>query len=338
VRRTLPISSTTRQQRFLPYRFAEHGISVQVSRCWFESGRATGVSADVERHLLDLSNQRFEQVTLELAATLTPQVLQSVFPPPEREQPPARLLALVHCDDTRLRTAVLLSTPPTQAATYRGEVTLRRCDLAGTVSVTVVLVRSAATTSASGEWATEDGMRLASSRGWEIRVDAEPSPNGAYLDTRQEDFRAAGIARFPAPEAIYQLDFDSQAPILWINSGHRRVASMLHSSANTGRAARIRDAIFDRIEAAVWLRLLLRAVHDTIRLEEPGFSWQTAVLRRWLPRLYPDAVDHESRIDMMRQEIKQDGEDQMLDRLDLIVQTEMDAGRRFETLIEELEL
>lgn len=328
-------SSARRRHRFLPYRFEEHGLAVRVARCLLDQ-RPAGVAADPERHLLDLSAQRFAHAELELAVTVRPEVVRAVLPEDERARPPVQVLALVSCGASRIRRAVGLAAVAGEAGAYAGGIAVARAEVRGAVEITAMLVRAVDGGGAPG-FAARAGDRLASGRTWELRVDASAAPRGEYLDVRYEDFARVGPPQFPAPAALYQLDCESEAPILWLNTASPRLAGALASVASTGRIARIREAIFDRISAAVWTRLFLRAMTDLVRTGEPTWTWQTAVLQRWLPRLYAEDPDHESRVESLRRELD-DGElDAVIARLDLAIQDELASARVHAQLIEELE-
>lgn len=332
--------SARRRHRFLPYRFEEHGLAARIARCHLDA-RPAGVAADPERHLLDLSAQRFGRAEVELIVTVRPEVMSAVIPPDERARPPVQVLALVSCGPSRVRRAVPLAEvagEAGEAGAYAGVIAVERAEARGAVEVTAMLVRAAAAGAAGAPgFAGRAGDRLASSRTWEIRVDASAAPRGEYLDVRYEDFARVGPPKFPAPAAMYQLDCEAEAPILWLNTASARLAGALASNASTGRLARIRDAIFDRISAAVWTRLFLRAMGELVRTGETAWPWQTAVLQRWLPRLYAEDPDHESRVESLSREVADGDADLVLARLDLAIQDELESARVHAQLIEELE-
>lgn len=333
----MPSSASTRHQKFLPYRFADCGLLTRITRCVLDGERPANAVPDIDRHLLDLSSQRFKVASLDLSVTLSREVLAAVLPAAETAHAPARLIALVRCDASRLRTAVEIAAGPLAPAIYSGAVPIRRDEIAGVLEVVTMLVRSAPCTIRDEGWAVESGARLASARPWEIRIDPSHSPRGEFLDIRVEDFKTAGPPRFPSASAMYQLECEGESPILWLNSANKRISSVLHNVANVGRAARIRDIAYERISVSVWIRLFLRAARDLMRLGEPVHPWQMAVLRHWLPMLYPDATDHESRFDAMRTELTDGDEGHILERLDLAIQTELETAHVFEILTDEIE-
>jgi hypothetical protein len=281
--------------------------------------------------------QRFTRATVEVSVTVPAVILEAVVPPWELATPPVTLIALVRCEPSRHRRSVVLAaTVPAAGLVCRGRVELAREELLGAAELSILLVRDAASPDAGQGWATERGARLASARSWEVRVDVGASPRGEYLDVREEDFAKIGPPQFRQPDAVYQLDCEGESVVLWLNSARTRVVGVLHSEGNVGRRARLRDAVFDRIYAAVWMRLFLRAAQDVLRLGEPAWPWQGAVLQKWLPELYPDQPDHEARLDALHLEAA-DGLHDLLGRLDLAIQAENQAAHLYEMLIEEVE-
>jgi hypothetical protein len=333
----VPAGTATRRHRFQPYQFAEHAIELTPTWCALDDQRALGVVPDIERHLLDLSSQRYQRARLSLSLTVAPALLAAVFPAGELDAPPARLAILLRCPATRLRVAVGVAGPPVRGGTYTAAVELRRADLSGAVELGAVLIRDVARSGPEDGFASFAGAKLADARPWELRIDAVRPVHGQYLDVRYEDFRAAGVGQFPRPDALYQLDCDGEAPILWLNLAQPRICSSLDSVATTGHVARLRDVVFERIQHAVWSRLVIAAARDVTRLGEPAFAWQEPVLRTWLPRLYPDAGDHDSRVAALGRELDDGDVAALLGRLDGLLQDEHDTARCLDLLAEEIE-
>jgi hypothetical protein len=329
--------TATRRHRFQPYRFGEHGVALAPTRCVLEGERAISLAPDQDRHVLDLSAHRFHAARLSFDIAVPPALLAAVFPPDEAAAAPARLALLLRCPSTRVRMAEPVVGPPLRAATYTAAVDLERPRLWGTVELSAVIIRESARHDRGDGFAAFAGARVADARPWEIRVDGVQAVRGQFLDIRYEDFRRAGPDQFPNPDALYQLDCDGETPILWLNSAHARICTSLDSVASIGSVARLRDVAFERIQHAVWTRLFASAARDVGRLGECPFDWQEPVLRMWLPRLYPDAGDHESRLAALAQELEEDDLAGILGRLDGLLQEEHQTARALDLLAEEME-
>lgn len=330
--------SATRLHRFLPYAFREHGLTAQLTACALDGVARPALPIDAERHQVSLVGQRFTRAAFDVSVAVPATILAAVLPPHERAAPPVALIAVVECKPSRCRRRVVLTAAAPGSHQYSGRVELLRDELWGVAELSFWLIRTSTGSVTSGAgWAIDRGSRLASARGWEIRVDPGAPVRGEYLDVREEDFTQHGPPKFPSPAALYQLDCDGEQVILWINSAKTRLLPALHSEGNVGRLARLRDAFFDRIHAAVWLRLFVRAAQDLLRLGEPAYSWQTSVLQHWLPGLYPEHKDHESRLTALCDEIGEGELSTVLSRLDLLIQDENQPAHLFEKLVEETE-
>jgi hypothetical protein len=301
-----------------------------------DDARDVGNLFDPERHLVDLSAYRFDRSVLDFVVTVSNDTIAAVFAPGERSQVPAQLVVVVQCARTRVRRGVLAAIAPLAAGEHRVAVELMRSDVIGGVELTPFLVRSAGRTDARDGYAVALGSRVASGRTIEVRFETIREPVGEFLDVRYESFRAKGPPQFPRVDAVYQLEAAGDHPILWLNLDHQHLCPILDDVANIGRMARTRDLLFDRIEYAVWTRLFLRAARDHVRTDgELPFAWQRPVLTKLLALVYPEVVDHESRLEALRRDFDE-SEDELLDRLDTGLQQERELGRIATALAEEL--
>jgi hypothetical protein len=332
-------SSATRLLQFLPFSYKELGLQARISRCVLDGADRPAAAIDEERHLVSLVGQRFQRVAVDVSVTVAATLLAAVLAPSERAAPPVQVVAIVACPASRCRRSVALTMEAASRALWTGRIELARDEIVGAAEISILLVRvaAAAQAGASAGYAVERGARLASARAWEIRVDSNASPRGEYLDIREVDFAEEGLLQFPQPEALYQLQCEGENVVLWLNLAKTRVANVLHSDGNVGRRARLRDAIYDRIYCAVWPRLFVRAVHEVVQLGDSSYPWQTAVLQKWLPGLYPDRSDHESRLEALRVEAKDGDLGEILGRLDLLIQVENEVSRIHDMLVLEVE-
>lgn len=326
--------TTTRRERFLPYRYERFGLELEPKRCVLDDSR-TVRSVNVARHLVDLSEYRFSDVAVECSIELPKELIGTLFPPAERSRPPVRLVLAVRCPQTRLRRSIDVPLAGSGGSGFAVNVRLRRSDVVGSVELVPYLIRAKdASDGAADGYATARGARLASSRPWEIRFEALRPPIGAHLDIRYANFREDGKAVFHYPENLYQLDCESDNPILWLNLDHARISETLDSNANVGARARMRDVFFDLISQAVWTRLFLKAAHDVRETDEPPYDWEQSVLSNFLPALYPSEANHESRLSQLRDEISRGDESFILGRLDAVLQSRLDVVKHMTKLVE----
>src|SRR5690606_3367017 len=207
-----------------------------------------------------------------------------VLPEHEREQPPLSVVLSTRCEATRLRRCAGISP---WAAVVDFDVQLAREQLARTVELHAHVIRSSDAQSTTPGYASLAGARLASGRSCTIEVD-EPRPvSGRYLELQYKSF--ADDPRIPPHQrgALYRLELDREDPILYLNADHTALRPILDSKGTRGRRVRLRELLYERVEAGAWSQLL---IHTAARLVDDGeltYAWQEAVLDRWLPRLYP---------------------------------------------------
>lgn len=216
-----------------------------------------------------------------------------VLPEREREQPPMSILVNLRCEATRVRRCVGVAP---WAAVVELEVALEREELARTVELHAHVIRSSDACSPAPGFATLAGARLASGRGRVIEVD-EPRPvSGRYLELQYKSF--AADPRIPPAQrgALYRLELEREDPILYLNSDHAALRPILDGKGTRGRRVRLRELLYERIEAGAWSQLLVHTAERLVVDGELTYAWQEAVLDRWLPRLYPSlSADDERR-------------------------------------------
>ncbi|MBI2378776.1 MAG: hypothetical protein HYV07_32575 [Deltaproteobacteria bacterium] len=318
----------TKVERFLPYRYAKSGLLLEVLRARVD-GEEVGLDPDAR--LVDLSPMGFRTLTLSLRVSLAPEVVAAVFPPEERESPPGRVAVCVRCDPTRFRSSAF-APESTSILSHDLSLVVPRDDLKGSVELTPFLVR--ASRGVSGEYASIRGERLASGRSWTVRIDRERSSTGQFIDVRFEDF-----AQLPgvSDDIVYYLELEQPNPILWLNSKHRAVVEVMMSRATRGARASIRELVFDMIESSVWSQLFLRASMDLARAGETGYAWEDRVLAKWLPKLFPETEDEETRRALLKEEIDRGELPSLLRMLDMRIQDESSLATHLSKLAEPAE-
>lgn len=332
----MTFAMTKRRSRFLPYRFDASALALVVEHCTIDGHREAVPPYDPESRLLDLSGSRVETVRVGLQVTIPADLLAAVFPPDERGAPEARVIVTVLCTTTRLRRAVVLVDGVVAAGALCGELELSRRDVCGTVELVPVMVRRTGRTERDDGFATLAGSRLAAGRPLELRVDKQRPPHGEYLDIRYESFLAKGAPQFPHSDALYQLDCDGDEPVLWLNLDHSQICAVFDGAGNVGRVARVRNVVFAQISQAVWTRLFWRAARTLQRVGETVHAWEDAVLAFWLPRVYPDVRNLESRLAALRTDLDTDADDAVMSRLDGALQAELEVAGRADSLAGEL--
>jgi hypothetical protein len=321
--------------QFLPYRFESSGLAIHPRLCILDGNKELPAPFDEERHILDLSAYRLHSVRLVCDVEILPRTLANVFPEDEWAKPIGTLLIVTRCEPTRLRRGRIVVAGELTVGHHEIAIELSHDEIVGSATLTPYLLRGTDRAEVD-QYASTRGHRIAAGRVAEVRFETIRPPTGEYLDIRYESFKTKGPPQFPNVDALYKLECDGEAPILWLNSDHERVCAVLDDAANVGRMARMRDVLFDQISQSVWLRLFMRAARDVADAGEAVFSWQDAVLARLLPYVYPHVPDQESRISTLVDDLREGNEHDLLDRLDGGLQEWLEIGKHTTALAEEI--
>ena len=92
----------------MPYRYERFGLRFTPMACVIDEGVSLTPS-DRERHLIDLSEERFERAAIEVEITVPNELLETVLPPQERQAPPCALVLCVRSMRTYLRRGIMLA-------------------------------------------------------------------------------------------------------------------------------------------------------------------------------------------------------------------------------------
>lgn len=325
-------SASTRKERFLPYRYRKNGLSMHVARVLVD-GTPRLEELDPDRRLIELEDG-FESATVALELTAPGDTLDAVLPESERSSPPVRFSVVLRCHETRVRRGISVELPRDGAQAHC-EIPLRRSELFGSAEIHAFLVRTVPGQGPAG-WARHDGARLAATRPWELRFDRRRSPVGSHLDIRYKSFRSDPLIRPEHQGNLYLLETERESPILWLNADQSEVADVLDTRASTGLHARLRDAVFERIAAAVWPQLFVRALRewgDEAVEDEPASDWQAGILDQLLDDLYPERSSRAERWHRLRYE--RDDVAGLLERLDAALQIRGHLVGQLGKLIEE---
>ena len=262
----------------LPYRHAEAGIELRLDSYSIDSGEEIPIPA--HGRFVDLKKWAdWKELRVKGTISVPDSVVETVFPPDEREAPPGRLLLVVWCLPTILREGREVHPGPAGAGGHPFDLVLRRDQFRGVVTLGARLVRTAPREPGEGLFASEGQVHLATSDVVELELD-EPELRRGFLTVRWEPLEE---------ELVYRLDTsDPTKPVLLLNNRHPALYRILNSPGTTGREARMRDVVFEQIYYGVWLQLIHRTAADIDPDDHVRQDWQKGVLRFVGEILYPE--------------------------------------------------
>ena len=156
---------------------------------------------------------------------------------------------------------------------------LDRGDCAGAVRLQAVAVRRATARESLG-FAWRKSERLGASTTCTLYVDEKPSMPGGNLPGEWVPFDDTPELE-PYRDGLYHLRFEGDQPKLFLNESAAGLKVALLSEANTGRPARVRDAIFNAICVPVTLQLMTEAMTELHEVENLADlpSWAESALK-----------------------------------------------------------
>ncbi|MCY1004492.1 hypothetical protein OV079_02680 [Nannocystis pusilla] len=266
--------------RFMPYACDREGVKFRSVRAAVD-GQARGELASGS---LLTAGMEWRELTLAVHLELNPQILERVVHPDEMPRPPVALVLALRCREAFLSRSHRITLADPTAGLYECILAARREELRGEVAVTPYLVRTSSGTRRPG-YAWRRGAWLATGEPWTVLID-EPKPRvGDNLEVLRKRFSEAQEVP-PADRANwFFLQLDSGAPRLLLNEEQPEVMRALHDTSAKGRRAAVRDALYERLDAAIWPALLLYAARAWLDGEGDVSSWQENVLRLWAKRL-----------------------------------------------------
>ncbi|RMG97524.1 MAG: hypothetical protein D6705_08565 [Deltaproteobacteria bacterium] len=322
---------TVRRARFVPFRHRDRGLAIDVLRFELDDGPSRDIASGTTT--LDLSAHRFRRLSLDVEVRVPRTVVSYVLPETERSAPPLALLVVLACPSTRLRRVrrIPLETLAEETASVRLE--LLRSELRGEVEISAVLARIRNAAIAAPGYAAHAAAKVAGSASIDLLVDPPVRRAGGYLEIRYESFSKSPSFE---PGTLYRLDCETDTPILFIDADDAAVRQILDSRGRRGLVARAREVVFDAIGQVVWLRLYMSAIAGADEDGTCAYGWQDGVLRRLLPKLYPDLSDHASRLEQLCADRADGGLESFVERLEALVQTEVRLSDHVRAVAKEL--
>jgi hypothetical protein len=252
------------------FRFADNELELL--------GAANGVPDDAisEDRLLDLraAGGRGE-VHLTFSMSVSEELLETVLPPSELDDPPVLAILVEQSNSGRRRLVHEMagSLPGSQKIDWEGSL----ADHFGTVSFSPMLIRTR--DGAEAPYAGHEGAIIATGEPFELFIDEKPPRAGNFLDIEwvsfEEEAAKDSSALAGAEGLVYFLDTSGKArggtsapdsAVLYLNSdiGRNEPGSLqdtLNSpSASRGAVRRIKESTFAAITAHVWGQLAARAL------------------------------------------------------------------------------
>jgi len=269
---------------------SQEGVELEAERVSSEDGDGIGTTV-----YLTNPDVRWGQLRIQLDAHLPVAELERVLPKTSSWKEDVLLLVSVQCAAGKFRRAARLE--PTSPGRWRGDVLIRRDEVRDNVRLVARLVRA---TEIVGDdelarrYGAYQGAVIAEAPVAVFVFEEKRRPEGA-LRIRWQDFRTStNHWRNQHPADVFHLDPQGERPTLWLNERYEQLRAALKSRGERGGDAVIRHLANAIIAQTVWVQLFVVALADVEMgedegvIEQPGDPWKQAVLRKLLPRVFPE--------------------------------------------------
>jgi hypothetical protein len=255
---------------------------------------------DESQFTIDLSREDvppWRSLHLTLEANLPIDELGKILPEGSSAKENTILLVSVHCAATMLRQVVVLGFAGD--ARWRGEFTLRKAEVRGTVRFRCRLVRRTeipGTTEAGAvPVARHRAAVIAEARDLSLIVDESHRSIGGPLKITWEDFRRSDNSwRHDHPADVFHLEPYGSEPVLWLNARYEKLRAALHSRTAYGADAAVRYLGNALLAQTAWVQLFVASLGGAMKdetldaVENPPEAWKKGVLTKFLPRMFPE--------------------------------------------------
>jgi hypothetical protein len=284
----------------------------------------------------DASGSPWTKLGFRVSATLPVSELEDITPAGTDIKRDLQLIVSVTCPSTKYRHAVMLS--PKGPGRWLGAFSLQRRDVKNQVLFRPLLVRrTALPASSNSHHAQRAAAIIAQGLARPIHVDPAIRDLRALVDVEWEDFAKSGNEwRRGHHTDLYHLELYADRPKLYLNSVNPQMRTLLESKQRTGVDAALRELLATVVAQSTWLPLAVAALAAIDYDETEGIAtapssiWMDALLRVYLPQLYPHLSD-DSQLREAAEDMKDPSSMQsLLGKLGSIVQGSTEAYRAAE--------
>lgn len=265
---------------FMPYDFADSALEISVMSIELD-GRCVDpreLADDRSRSVSFAGQTDWTTATIRLRITDPNEQLPNVLLEGELATDTVEILALAKSTEGRSRVAIPMH--PTEPGAWAGELSIRRNQHRGSITLDAVAVRRRDGAPAERR-AYRCAERLATSERWGLYLDDKPAMPGGAIDGEWKDFPTADLEELRSrTDCVWFLDLgDIERPKLYLNEAVAGLKQMLEVTQRTGRSARVRDAVAASIAQPVLLTLAITAVEESREIPFEELSgWKRRLL------------------------------------------------------------
>ena len=336
--------SQTHRTTALPYRYSADGLDFVLEEYSVDGSAPEEFELKPGQSNVDLApgspgdpaspEESWNWVRVYGRLTVSDELVDHLFPPGERDEPPAELYVALRCHETIYRDSVSVEDAPIAPGDYGVKIRLDWSDFRGHVELRPYLVRTTNRDGADDRYASARNEKVATGQRYEVLVDHRDSEEPSMIDGEEASF--SRTRHLPDGEELYYLDFRNEGRLkLWINSDYPRIADVLRSEGSVGAQPRMRDVILDQISYGVWTQLILRSA---AAIEPDGsveYEWQRTVLEAFGPAIYEETDQEEAKLRLFDDVREPEDVPRLMERIDSVLQQYLEPREQLVNLMEE---
>ncbi|MCU7492381.1 MAG: hypothetical protein HF312_13380 [Ignavibacteria bacterium] len=273
----------TKKEVFYPYSYLNSQIELTISSFLLDHKEKMEF-VDKDNFTIDLTDQNWDKAAIKLSIELDGNWINDVFPFPESYSPGYEALIIYSCKEAKWRKFIKMQAVEGNTK-WEGELKIDKKDISNEVQFSFVIVRSADSPDPVSGYAKRMGEKILSSNEWKLVIYKSSAIPGQHLHIEWENFsQSRNKIRKKYKNEMYYLDFEGDAPKLYLNEGIPNLKVYFENKSHYGKVSAIRDAIFNNISQSIWQALILSSSIGIKKAEELS-DWQKAVLLQFVHKV-----------------------------------------------------
>jgi hypothetical protein len=244
---------------------------------------------DRSSRVLDLSSDEYAGIS-EAKLNVAIEIPKSEYERLEVPSESVNVVVVSYCADTNSRTSVMATKSDVDSTNWTQSILLSRNQFRGTVQLTALL---------TGRAGGLDHRYLGASDAWQVSFDQGlVSTLRGTLPVKWVDFSSNELLKPHANEPWYG-DLTEDPPTVYLNKNFEYLPELFREGVRKSKAQiALNEAQRTAIAKSVWLAMFQAAVAQITPGEDgsdPTWpeKWRAEVLRRILPKVYPDVDENE---------------------------------------------
>jgi hypothetical protein len=323
-------------QFFMPHRFEPESLELEVQGITADGTELNPASyVNTAAGTLDLTGlEDWRECRIHVSARDTGGVVRDLIGCDEQVAGAVTLMLVLRGSSCRIRSSTALRR---DGDLWSGCFDLTRSGHHGSADVRAIAIRRSPRPP-EGHLAFRKGEHLADSKTWRVYVDDRPAVPGGAIDNEWKKFGSDPSEHLNRiADCPWYLDLSNETkPRLIMNEDVEGLKRALSATQNTGRAARVRDALIHSVLQPVVTALVVHVLEQRVEEMDDLHEWQRGVLLSVAGKAGDDCTADVSAERWLHQ-WRQGNTITVLPEIAVGVQRHLEVGRGAENLVRALE-